>query len=319
MTLFKRESSKEEENEETINYSMAPRHGHGQDVVDENGIRQVAGCLPIDVVSKRFLLVTSSSHPDVWVIPKGGWEKDETQKQAAMRETWEEAGVKGVINKHLGVFTEKSKHGVKAHHWIYEMEIKEVTKKFPEQKKRARRWFTYDEAMVVVKAHYIKDAISMSSLSPLVHSGDEEKKKKKKKKEGEDDKEKKKEKKKNKKKDSEEDDEEEEEDKKKKKKNKKKDSDEEENDEDDKEEKKKKKGKKKDSDKDEEGSEEDKKKKKKKNKKKGSEEDEDEDKKMKKKGSEDDEEKKEKKKKKDKKKYSEDEGIEINSESEAIK
>ena len=68
MTLFKKESSKEEENEETINYSMAPRHGHGQDVVDENGIRQVAGCLPIDVVSKRFLLVTSSSHPDVWVI-----------------------------------------------------------------------------------------------------------------------------------------------------------------------------------------------------------------------------------------------------------
>ncbi|KAG1141359.1 hypothetical protein G6F37_010277 [Rhizopus arrhizus] len=317
MTLFKKESSKEEENEETINYSMAPRHGHGQDVVDENGIRQVAGCLPIDVVSKRFLLVTSSSHPDVWVIPKGGWEKDETQKQAAMRETWEEAGVKGVINKHLGVFTEKSKNGVKAHHWIYEMEIKEVTKKFPEQKKRARRWFTYDEAMVVVKAHYIKDAISMSSLSPSVHSGDEEKKKKKKK-EGGDDKEKKKEKKKHKKKGSEEDDDEEEEEKKKKKKNKKKDSDEEENDEDDKEEKKKKKGKKKDSDKDEEGSEEDKKKKKKKNKKKDSEGDEDEDKKMKKKGSEDDEEKKEKKKK-DKKKYSEDEGIEINSESEAIK
>ncbi|RCH77649.1 hypothetical protein CU098_005910, partial [Rhizopus stolonifer] len=133
----------------------SPRHGHGQDVVDDNGIRQVAGCLPIDPVSKRFLLVTSSSHQDVWVII-----------QAAMRETWEEAGVKGIIQKHIGVFEEKTKHGVKAHHWIYELEIKEIIKRFPEQKKRERRWFTYDEAMLAVKAHYIKEAIKMSSISP---------------------------------------------------------------------------------------------------------------------------------------------------------
>lgn len=49
-------------------YSMEPRHGHGQDVVDEDGIRQVAGCLPIDPVKKRFLLVSSSSNPGSWVI-----------------------------------------------------------------------------------------------------------------------------------------------------------------------------------------------------------------------------------------------------------
>jgi hypothetical protein len=49
-------------------YSMEPRQGHGQDVVDEDGIRQVAGCLPIDPINKRFLLVTSSSNPGSWVI-----------------------------------------------------------------------------------------------------------------------------------------------------------------------------------------------------------------------------------------------------------
>ncbi|KAI8091523.1 NUDIX hydrolase domain-like protein [Thamnidium elegans] len=121
-------------------YSMTPRQGHAQDVVDENNVRQVAGCLPIDPLNKRFLLVTSSSNPGNWVIPKGGWEKDETQQQAAMRETWEEAGIKGVITRHIGVFAEKNKGVAKAHHWIYEMEIIEVTKKFPEQKKRERRW-----------------------------------------------------------------------------------------------------------------------------------------------------------------------------------
>ncbi|KAL7312463.1 hypothetical protein PS15m_008220 [Mucor circinelloides] len=187
MKLFKKKSKTPPgtPKEPEMVYSMTPRHGHAQDVFDENGVRQVAGCLPIDPIHKRFLLVSSSSNPGAWVIPKGGWEKDETQKQAAMRETWEEAGVKGVITRHIGVFAEKSKTGVKAHHWIYEMEIKEVTKKFPEQKKRERRWFTYDEAVLVVKANYIHDALSMSSLSPLVHPNPEslqtDKKKKEKK------------------------------------------------------------------------------------------------------------------------------------------
>src|SRR5579862_6271016 len=37
------------------------------------------------------VLVTSSSrHPDRFVLPKGGWEQDETAEQAALREGWEE-------------------------------------------------------------------------------------------------------------------------------------------------------------------------------------------------------------------------------------
>ncbi|KAI8330544.1 NUDIX hydrolase domain-like protein [Blakeslea trispora] len=229
------------DDESGIVYSKTARQGHSFDVYDENNIRQVAGCLPIDPIHKRFLLVTSSSNPNVWVIPKGGWEQGETQQQAAMRETWEEAGVKGKITRHVGVFAEKSKAGVKAHHWIYEMEIREVCKKFPEQKKRERRWFTYDEAMIVVKAHYIHDALAMSSLCPTACSNDgsdeqqtEKKKKKKDKKkkssdeeddddeENEEEKEKKKKKKKEKKADEDNEGEESEDEKKKKKKEKKK-------------------------------------------------------------------------------------------------
>ena len=74
--------------------------------------------------------------------PKGGWEVDESQQHAAQRETWEEAGIKGTITKQLGVFEErtKKKRKLKAHHWIFEMQINEVVKKFPERKKRERRW-----------------------------------------------------------------------------------------------------------------------------------------------------------------------------------
>ncbi|KAF7729015.1 hypothetical protein EC973_005046 [Apophysomyces ossiformis] len=153
--------------EHQIEYTKKARHGHGQDVVDDNNIRQVAGCLPIDPVNKRFLLISSRKNVNTWVLPKGGWETDETQEQAALRETWEEAGVKGNITRHIGVFAERTKKGkVKAHHWIYELEIQEVVKKFPEKKKRERRWFTYDEALLAARAPYIHEAIRMSSLAP---------------------------------------------------------------------------------------------------------------------------------------------------------
>ncbi len=52
----------------TIKYTKKARHGHGKDVTDVHNIRQVAGCLPIDPVSKRFLLISSSKNPSAWVI-----------------------------------------------------------------------------------------------------------------------------------------------------------------------------------------------------------------------------------------------------------
>ena len=41
---------------------------------------------------------------DQWVLPKGGWEIDETQREAALRETWEEAGVRGDIVAEVGKY-----------------------------------------------------------------------------------------------------------------------------------------------------------------------------------------------------------------------
>ncbi|KAI8335798.1 NUDIX hydrolase domain-like protein [Chlamydoabsidia padenii] len=156
----------------TIEYTKKARHGHNSDMVDENNIRQVAGCLPIDPINKRILLISSSNkNKDNWVIPKGGWEDDETQAQAALRETWEEAGIKGRITRPLGVFEEATKKQIKGHHWIFELEIDEVCKKFPEKKKRERRWYTYDEALMVVKGQYMRDAIMLSSLNPASGSG----------------------------------------------------------------------------------------------------------------------------------------------------
>ncbi|KAI8336104.1 NUDIX hydrolase domain-like protein [Chlamydoabsidia padenii] len=133
--------------------------------------QQPTGCLPIDPIKQRILLISSSNkNNDHWVLPKGGWEVNETQAQAALRETWEKAGIKGKITRTLGIFEEASKKQVKAHHWIFEMEIQEICKKFPEKKKRERRWYTYEEALVVMKGQYLKDALMLSSLNPANRS-----------------------------------------------------------------------------------------------------------------------------------------------------
>lgn len=156
-------------NTEYTDFSKKSRHGHGQDVVDANNIRQVAGCIPLDLGNRRVLLISSRKNKNAWVLPKGGWEQDETQKHAAQRETWEEAGVKGTITKYLGVFEERTnkKRHLKAHHWIFEMQIEEVAKKFPEKKKRERRWFTFEESLVATQSHrYIQEALLQSSLNP---------------------------------------------------------------------------------------------------------------------------------------------------------
>lgn len=46
------------------------RHGHGKDVMDQNNVRQVAGCLPIDSKNKRVLLISSRKIDGAWVLVK---------------------------------------------------------------------------------------------------------------------------------------------------------------------------------------------------------------------------------------------------------
>lgn len=53
--------------------------------------RLVAGCLP--VMPDGQVILIGSLQRDDWILPKGGWEHDETSAEAAVREAYEEAGV----------------------------------------------------------------------------------------------------------------------------------------------------------------------------------------------------------------------------------
>jgi len=62
-------------------------------------IRLTTGCVPI--MSDGRILFCSSSRKQEWILPKGGWEADETMEESALRETFEEAGVIGVLGPRL--------------------------------------------------------------------------------------------------------------------------------------------------------------------------------------------------------------------------
>jgi diphosphoinositol-polyphosphate diphosphatase len=62
----------------------------------------VTGCVPI-VEGGRILFVSSRRKPE-WILPKGGWEKDEQMEESAIRECFEEAGVLGVLGPRLKDF-----------------------------------------------------------------------------------------------------------------------------------------------------------------------------------------------------------------------
>lgn len=52
---------------------------------------------------EQVLIISSSKHPDEWILPKGGWESDETLVECALREAEEEAGVSTVASAGIAV------------------------------------------------------------------------------------------------------------------------------------------------------------------------------------------------------------------------
>ncbi|XP_010554408.1 PREDICTED: nudix hydrolase 18, mitochondrial [Tarenaya hassleriana] len=135
------------------------------------GRRQVVGCIPYrfkissdeGTMSEELqVLVITSQKSHAMMFPKGGWELDESVEEAASRESLEEAGVLGNIERQLGEWDFMSKsRGTFYEGLMFPMLVKEQLDLWPEQHLRQRLWMRVDEAREACRDWWMKEALDV--------------------------------------------------------------------------------------------------------------------------------------------------------------
>ncbi|CAG8634542.1 4864_t:CDS:2 [Cetraspora pellucida] len=89
--------------------------------------------------------------------PKGGWENDESEQEAAVRETYEEAGARGKVTSLIGVWdhdvVDKTTGLPKSTFSFFEMEVERLEERWPEMNERDRQWAAY---IIIDRLYYYR-------------------------------------------------------------------------------------------------------------------------------------------------------------------
>ncbi len=114
------------------------------------------GALPFLLKKEKIhIMIITSTSGKSWILPKGKPEDDLNKPQVAQLETYEEAGIKGVIiNTKICKEFKREEGGTFI---VYPLFIKKILEKWPEQDVRKRRLVTIKEALsVITKKEHIK-------------------------------------------------------------------------------------------------------------------------------------------------------------------
>ncbi|XVF50418.1 hypothetical protein PTKIN_Ptkin04bG0098200 [Pterospermum kingtungense] len=106
------------------------------------------------------VLVINAQNGKGMLFPKGGWEKDESMEEAAIRETLEEAGVLGKIESKLGEWSYKSKRQSIFHEGhMFPMLVTQELDGWPEKNIRKRKWVTVSKAREECPHLWMREAL----------------------------------------------------------------------------------------------------------------------------------------------------------------
>ena len=112
---------------------------------------------------KLQVCIVTSRRSGRWIIPKG-WPMDgETPTDAAAKEAFEEAGVKGKIgSRPVGVFSYykvRSEDELPCIAVVYPLRVKKVLRKWPEKKEQERKWLSRKKAAALISDPELREII----------------------------------------------------------------------------------------------------------------------------------------------------------------
>lgn len=102
----------------------------------EDLVRQVAGSIPI-TKDGRIILISASRKTE-WILPKGGWDADETKEECAVRETYEEGGLLGSLGSCLDPIDYESSKAKKRRLGMSAVKSKRKSEMLPPLPKRVK-------------------------------------------------------------------------------------------------------------------------------------------------------------------------------------
>lgn len=139
------------------------REGRSHQRYADGGIRLVAGCVPFHCdasTGEVKVMLISNRKRTQWIIPKGGWESDESEAEAASRESYEEAGVRGRVGDRLAIYTHTGKLGERQRHAYFALQVDEVLSEWPDSAKRRRVWVPLAAASALCTREGMAEAIA---------------------------------------------------------------------------------------------------------------------------------------------------------------
>lgn len=125
-------------------------------------LRQAAA---IALRGEKICLVTSSNGKR-WVVPKGLIEFGHTAAETALVESWEEAGLVGVLRSDpIGTYL-YSKLGRTYHVTVFILRVTEAADDWPEKDQRQRSWVHVDKAPDQLDDPGLRELVMEASRGP---------------------------------------------------------------------------------------------------------------------------------------------------------